>query len=71
MMSNDTAQIFRFTVTADRGETFGPFDLPDAGRIYYFPVWFTTRRLRFDAVETSTGNTGAVEIEVYGTPHEP
>ncbi|MDY7039979.1 MAG: discoidin domain-containing protein, partial [Chloroflexota bacterium] len=70
-MSNNTAQIFSFTVTTDGGETFGPFDLPDADRIYTFPVQFTARRLRFDAVETNTGNTGTVEIEVYGTPHEP
>jgi hypothetical protein len=30
-------------------------------------VQFTARTLRFDAVETSGGNTGAVEIEVYST----
>ena len=70
-MSNNTAQIFRFTVTTDGDETFGPFDLPDAVQIVYFQVQLTARRLRFDAVETNTGNTGAVEIEVYGTPHEP
>jgi hypothetical protein len=67
-MANGTAQIFRFTVTTDRGETFGPFDLPDADGIHTFPVEFTARTLRFDAVETSGGNTGAVEIEVYGVP---
>ena len=70
-MSDGTAQIFRFTVTTDRGETFGPFDLPNATRIHTFPVQFTARTLRFDAVETNSGNTGAVEIEVYGTLHEP
>jgi hypothetical protein len=68
-MPNNTAQIFSFTVTADEGETFGPFDLPDPDQIYYFPVEFTARTLRFDAVETNTGNTGAVEIELFGTPH--
>jgi len=67
-MSNNMAQILRFTVTTDQGETFGPFDLPDADRLYTFPVEFTARTLRFDAVETNTGNTGAVEIEVYGVP---
>ena len=70
-MSDGTAQLFRFSITTDQGETFGPFDLPDAMRIYTFPVQFTARTLRFDAVETSGGNTGAVEIEVYGTPYEP
>jgi hypothetical protein len=67
-MPNNTAQIFSFTVTTDEGETFGPFDLADADQIYYFPVEFSARTLRFDAVETNTGNTGAVEIEVFGTP---
>lgn len=65
-MNNDTAQIFKFTVTTNQGETFGPFELPDADQIYRFPVEFTAKSLRFDAVETNTGNTGAVEIVVYG-----
>lgn len=69
-MPNDTAQIFSFTVIADEGETHGPFDLPDANQIYYFPVEFTARTLRFEAVNTNTGNTGAVEIEVYGEARE-
>jgi hypothetical protein len=51
---NGTAQIFHFTVTTDQGETFGPFDLPDADRVYTFPVEFTAHTLRFDAVETNT-----------------
>lgn len=69
-MPNDTAQIFSFTVITDEGETHGPFDLADANQIYYFPVEFTARTLRFQAVSTNTGNTGAVEIEVYGEAHE-
>ena len=51
-------------------ETFGPFDLPDADRLYTFPVELVARKLRFAAVETNTGNTGAVEIAVYGDPKE-
>ena len=69
-MPNDTAQIFSFTVITDEGETHGPFDLADANQIYYFPVEFTARTLRFEAESTNTGNTGAVEIEVYGEAHE-
>ncbi|MGD1996862.1 MAG: discoidin domain-containing protein [Anaerolineae bacterium] len=69
-MSDGTAQILSFSITTDQGETFGPFDLPDANRVYTFPVQFAARTLRFDAVETSGGNTGAVEIGVYGTPLE-
>jgi hypothetical protein len=69
-MPNDTAQIYSFSVITDDGETHGPFDLPDANQIYYFPVDFTARTLRFDAATTNTGNTGAVEIEVYGEPYQ-
>jgi hypothetical protein len=70
-MSNDTAQIFQFSVTTDRGESLGPFDLPSADVIHAFDVRFTARTLRFDVVRSNGGNTGAVEIEVYGTPHQP
>jgi hypothetical protein len=34
-----------------------------------FPSTFA-HRLRFDVEESSGGNTGAVEIEVYGTHQE-
>lgn len=63
-----SAQILSFRVLTDDGKSYGPFKLDDAGSIHYFPVDFTAQRLRFEAVQTSGGNTGAVEIEVYGTP---
>jgi hypothetical protein len=67
-MSNDTAQIFRFQVVTDRGETLGPFGLPDASRAYSFEVDVVASRLRFQALESNGGNTGAVEIAAYGEP---
>ena len=63
-----SAEICTFRVIADGSQTYGPFTLADAGSIHYFATNFTAQRLRFEAVETSGGNTGAVEIEVYGTP---
>ena len=69
-MSNGTAQIFSFTVTTDSGEVFGPFELQDATEAYEFEVDFVTRTLRFDAVSTSGGNTGFVELEAYGSEVE-
>jgi hypothetical protein len=63
-----SAEIRSFRVLADDGKSYGPFSLKDASSIHYFPVDFTSQRLRFEAVDTSGGNTGAVEIEVYGTP---
>ena len=68
-MANNTATIFSLTVTTENGETFGPFELPDTEQLYTFPVSFTASVLRFDAEQTNTGNTGAVEVLAYGTPH--
>ena len=64
----DSAEIFSFRVVSDSGEVAGPFTLEDAGRTYYFDIEITGKRLRFEAVETSGGNTGVVAIEVYGEP---
>lgn len=63
-----SAQVYSFRVVTDNGESFGPFELDDATSVHYFDVDFTAQRLRFEALDTSGGNTGAVEIEVYGEP---
>jgi hypothetical protein len=63
-----SAEIRTFRVIADGGQAYGPFTLANAGSIHYFATDFTAQRLRFEAIDTSGGNTGAVEIEVYGTP---
>jgi len=64
----ESAQIFSFQVETDRGEVAGPFRLSDASSVHYFETDLTARRLKFQALETSGGNTGAVEILVYGSP---
>jgi 6-phosphogluconolactonase (cycloisomerase 2 family) len=61
-----SAQIESFELTTDQGETHGPYQLSDAGGPFYFETDFNARRLRFEIVDSSGGNTGAVEIEVYG-----
>ncbi len=61
----DTAQITSFRAVTDSGTQLGPFSLPDAATIYYFPVNAKTKTLRFEVVSSSGGNTGAVEIEAY------
>lgn len=63
-----SAQIARFQIKTDKGETLGPFELPDAKSVYYFPVNTTARALRFEVLKSSGGNTGAAEIEVYTEP---
>ncbi len=65
-----SAQIESFQIVTDKGETIGPFSLSDASQVFYFDADFVAQRLRFEAVTTSGGNTGAIEIEVYGEPQE-
>lgn len=60
-----TAQIGRFRVVTDSGESLGPFNIPAAGSIYTFPVDANAQRLRFEVVASSGGNTGVAEIEVF------
>ncbi len=62
-----SAQIQQFQVVTDKGEKLGPFDLPDAKSVYYFPVSITARTLRFEVLKSSGGNTGVAEIEVYSS----
>ena len=47
------------------GTQLGSFNLQDAATNYYFDVKTTAKRLRFEVVSSSGGNTGVVEIEVY------
>lgn len=65
-MSNGTAIALAFTVTTDSGETFGPYELPDAENSFEFETTFEAKTLRFDLVETTGGNTGAIGIAVFG-----
>jgi hypothetical protein len=69
-MSDGSAQITSFTITTDDGEVYGPFELPDAEQSYTFDVEIEAKTLRFDVETSSGGNTGAVEIAVYGEPIE-
>ena len=63
-----SAEIRTFRVIADGGQAYGPFTLADAGSVHYFAVDFTAQRLRFEAVDTSGGNTGAVEMRSTARP---
>ena len=63
-----SAQILSFRIATDGGEVLGPFQVDGAAEVQYFDTDVVAKRLRFEAVETSGGNTGAVEVEVYGEP---
>ncbi|MEM6366857.1 MAG: discoidin domain-containing protein [Myxococcota bacterium] len=47
------------------GESFGPFATPNPDQRYEFEIDALGRQVRFDAVETSGGNTGAMEFELF------
>ena len=65
-MSDGTSVTLSFTVTDANGTVYGPFEAGPGLAIARAD--FVGRVVRID-VETSTGgNTGAVEIEVYGKP---
>ena len=63
-----SAEILSFQVMADSGEVHGPFRLDGPGDLQYFDTDFTAQRLRFEVVESSGGNTGAIDIQVFGEP---
>lgn len=65
-MSDGTAITLAFTVTTDSDQVFGPFELPDASESYQFDVVFEAQTLKFELVNTTGGNTGAVDIAVLG-----
>lgn len=65
-----SAEIFSFTLVTDEGETLGPFTLDGASAIKYFDTDFIASKIRFASAESSGGNVGAVEIEIYGEPAE-
>jgi hypothetical protein len=70
-MSNNTAQIYSFSITTGSGEVYGPFELEDAAQAYTFEVDFTADVLRFEAVDTNGGNTGFFELAGFGQAAGP
>jgi hypothetical protein len=65
-MTDGTSITLTFTVSVDGGSTYGPFEAGPG--MVYAQFKATGGSVRID-VDTSTGgNTGAVEIEVYGEP---
>jgi chitodextrinase len=63
-MSDGSAVTRTFAVVAD-GKRYGPFPAGDRLDPRTAAVSFTGRRLRFEVVTSTGGNTGAAEIEVF------
>ena len=65
-MSDGSAITRTFAVVVDGRRSFGPFAAGNVVNPRIASVSFTGRRLRFDVVTSTGGNTGAAEIEVFG-----
>ena len=65
-MPDGSSIVRSFTVSFDDGEPRGPFATPDPEERYRFDLGgpVDVRRVRFDAVDTTGGNTGVREIEL-------
>jgi F5/8 type C domain len=64
-MSDGSAITRTFAVVADGGRRYGPFPAGNRVDPRVARVSFTGRRLRFEVVKSTGGNTGAAEIEVF------
>ncbi len=65
-MSDGTSITLAFAVTTEDGIVYGPFEVPDTDQAYEFDVEIEAQTLRFDLIDTTGGNTGVVNIAVYG-----
>jgi hypothetical protein len=65
-MSDGSAVTLEFTIETGEGEMYGPFELPDTSQAYEFDVEIEAQTLRFNLMNTTGGNTGAVDIGVFG-----
>jgi len=64
-MSDGSAITRTFAVVVDGGKRYGPFPAGSRADPRVAKVSFTGRRLRFEVVTSTGGNTGAAEIEVF------
>jgi hypothetical protein len=64
-MSDGSAITRTFAVVVDGRRRYGPFPAGNRLDPHIEPVSFTGRFLRFEVVQSTGGNTGAAEIEVF------
>ena len=65
-MADGSAITTEYTVTVDDGEALGPFPAGSPADARFQAVSASGRTLRFDIEASTGGNTGAVEIRVFG-----
>lgn len=66
-MADGSAITESFTITTDDDETYGPFEADFLEEIRTFEVDFHTSSIRYDVHSSTGGNTGIIDINVYGT----
>lgn len=71
-MTNNTSQIFEFTLTTDKAEVFGPFTLPSgtptASHRFEIEPTMPVASLRLDVTDSNGVNTGLIEFAAYTAP---
>ena len=65
-MADGSAVTQTYVIIVDEDERLGPFSASTPARRILEAAAFTGRRLRFELEGTTGGNTGAVEIRVFG-----
>lgn len=63
-MGDGTSIIERYQVVVDDDQVLGPFDADPDG-LARVEADVTGQRFRFEAVDTTGGNTGFVAVEIY------
>jgi hypothetical protein len=64
-MSDGSAITRTFALVVDGRGRYGPYPAGNRVEPHVVPVSFTGRILRFEVVQSTGGNTGAAEIEVF------
>ena len=64
-MANGTAITTTYWVTVDDGTRLGPFDAGSPADARFQAIDATGQTVRFEAEDTTGGNTGAVEVRVF------
>ncbi len=67
-MADGSAVTTTYTVQVDDGEVLGPFDASTLAAPAVQALDVTGQVVRFDVTDSTGGNTGAVEVRVFGLP---
>lgn len=65
-MADGSAITTSYTVSVDGGDPLGPFSAGSPAEDGFQPIEADGRLVRFEAADTTGGNTGAIEIRIFG-----